>query len=149
MWMNVGEKENALMECSVLFQGWLSSEEVITDRHSSLPSNSMLFANATGENLCSLEALTGTWQEVCNWTEGLLSLGFHLEEAGRDCLLTNDQCWPAQLPIPARTLVFEDHMFIFLPLFLFLSGYFCNCCIFFELLGTTRHLLDVESCHFW
>lgn len=136
-----GGKERALMGCSVLLQGWLSSE-VITDRPSSLPPNSTLPANGTGENLCSLWALTGTCQEVYNWNEGLVSLVFHLEEAGSDSLLTNGQCWPAQVPIPATA-------FIFLPLFLFLSACCCNCCIFSELLGTTRHLLDVESCHFW
>lgn len=148
LYMPVGEKENALMECYVLSQGWLSSE-VITDRHSSLPPNSTLLSDGPGESLCSLWALTGTCQEVYNWNERLIFLFFHLEEAGSDSLPTNGQCWPAQVPIPARALLFKHRVFLFLPLFLFLSGCCCNCCIFSELLGTTRHLLDVESCHFW
>lgn len=65
---------------------------MITDRHSSLPPISTLLESGTGKNLCSLEALTGTCQEVDNGNKGLVSLDFHLDEAGCDSLLTNSQC---------------------------------------------------------
>lgn len=118
--MCVCDRRNALRECSVLlFQWQLNWGGVFTNRHSSFPANT---THGAGENLRMVETPTGTCEEVYrspwSWSEGQLSLLYHLEEAGSDSSWpANGRCWSAQhLPIRIGSWVFKDHTDLFLTL---------------------------------